>query len=71
MSYASVIVIKSHKKATDWSGIKKDSLLKETRLSWYQSIDKKHFWIYVKFGGGLSIPFTRRRWSVLFPYGGA
>jgi hypothetical protein len=33
---------------------------KKIRLSWYQSIDKKHFWVYAKFENGLSIPFTRK-----------
>jgi hypothetical protein len=45
-------------KATDWSGIKKANLLTETQLSWYQSIDKKHFWVYIIFDNGLSIPFA-------------
>jgi hypothetical protein len=48
------------KKATDWSGIKKDNLLEDIQLSWCQSIDKKHIWIYIKFDGGLSIPFARQ-----------
>jgi hypothetical protein len=38
----------------------KDNLLKESRLYWYQSIDKKHLWAYVKFDGGLSIPFASK-----------
>jgi hypothetical protein len=32
----------------------------KTRLSWYQSIAKKHLWIYGIFDGGLSIPSTRK-----------
>jgi hypothetical protein len=39
---------------------KKDSLLLETRRSWYQSIDQKHLWVYVKSDGELSIPFARK-----------
>jgi hypothetical protein len=57
-------------KATDWSGIKNGKPSKETRLSWYQSIDEKYFWVYVKFEVGLSILFTRKRSSkkvILFP----
>jgi hypothetical protein len=51
---------KSSQKATDWSSIKKESSLKETQRSWYQAIDKKHLCVYVKFDGGLSIPFARK-----------
>jgi hypothetical protein len=29
-------------KATDWVWYQKKKLLRETRLSWYQSIDQKH-----------------------------
>jgi hypothetical protein len=47
-------------KSDYWSGIKKDNLLKETQLSWYQSIDNKYLWVYVKFDGGLFIPFARQ-----------
>jgi hypothetical protein len=36
------------------------NLPEKTRLSWYQSIAKKHLWIYVIFNDGLSIPFTRK-----------
>jgi hypothetical protein len=60
MSYASVKAKKSLQKATDWSGINKENSLKETQFSWYQSIDKKHLWVHVKFDGGLSIPLARK-----------
>jgi hypothetical protein len=40
--------------------IKVGNLPGKTGLSWYQSIAKKHLWIYVIFDGGLSIPFTRK-----------
>jgi hypothetical protein len=50
---------RSPQKATD-CGIKKDNLLKEARLSWYQSIYTKHLWVYVKFGCELFIPFARK-----------
>jgi hypothetical protein len=45
------------------------NLPEKTRLSWYQSIAKKH----VIFDGGLSIPFTRKSESKkngTFPNGG-
>jgi hypothetical protein len=45
---------------TEWSGIKRESSLKETQRSWYRSIDKMHLWIYVKSDGGLSIPLARK-----------
>jgi hypothetical protein len=45
----------SPQKAIEWSDIKKKNyLLKEARLSWYQSIDTKHLCVYVKIEGGLS-----------------
>jgi hypothetical protein len=50
----------SPRKATNWSGIKNDKSSKETRLPWYQSVDEKHIWVYVKFEVGLSIPFARK-----------
>jgi hypothetical protein len=43
------------------SGTKKDNSSTEIRRSWYQSIDKKHIWVNVKFGGRLSIPFRRKK----------
>jgi hypothetical protein len=55
-----VNVERSPQKATDWSGIKRESSLKETQHCWYQSIDKKHLWVYVKFDGRLSIPLARK-----------
>jgi hypothetical protein len=60
MLYESVNAKISIKKATDWKWYQKDNLIKETYLSWYQSIDKKHLCVYVKFDGGLSIPFARK-----------
>jgi hypothetical protein len=60
MLYESVNAKRSPKKATDWNGIKKGNLLKETRLFWYQSIYNKHFSVYVKFDGGLSISFAKK-----------
>jgi hypothetical protein len=47
VSYTAVNGKRSLEIATDWSGIKKDGLLTETRVSWYQSIVKKHLWVYV------------------------
>jgi hypothetical protein len=52
MLYESVNATRGPQKATDWSGIKKDNILKEIQLSWYQSIDKKHLWVHVKLMGG-------------------
>jgi hypothetical protein len=49
MPNGSVNATRSLKKAPCWSGIKSGHSSKETRLSWYQSIDKKHIWVYVKF----------------------
>jgi hypothetical protein len=40
------------KKATDWSGTKIGTSSKETRHSWYQSIDKKHIWTMLNFMAG-------------------
>jgi hypothetical protein len=40
---------KASQKVTNWSGIKNEKPSDEIKLSWYQSIDKKHFWVYVKF----------------------
>jgi hypothetical protein len=46
---------------SDWlGGTKSCTPTKEIKLSWYQSIDKKYFWVYIKFDGGLSIPFARK-----------
>jgi hypothetical protein len=52
----------------------------KTKISWYQSINKKHLQIHVEFDGGLSIPIARKwksekeglfsKKSVLFPNGG-
>jgi hypothetical protein len=60
MFYAAVRPPRSPQKVTDWSGTKKWKTSKKIRLSRYQSIDKIHFWVYVKFEVGLSIPFTRK-----------
>jgi hypothetical protein len=57
-------------KATNWNGIKNGKSSKKIKVSRYQSIDKKHFWVYGKFEVGLSIPFTRKMSSKkvrLFP----
>jgi hypothetical protein len=81
LTYADVNTEKSPQKATDWSGIKIGSLLKQSQRSWYQSIDEKHIQVHVKFESWLSIPFRKKmkckksgsfsmRWSVLFPNGG-
>jgi hypothetical protein len=50
---------------------KKTIFFMETRLSRYQSKDKKHFWVSVKFEGGLSIPFIKkkREWRGLQKWG--
>jgi hypothetical protein len=61
---------RSPQKATDWSGIKIGNLSKKIRLAGYQSIDKKHFFVCVKFEVGSFIPFTRKMSSKkvrLFP----
>jgi hypothetical protein len=47
-------------KATNWSGIKNGKSSKEVKLSRYQSIDEKHFWVCVKFEVGLFILFTKK-----------
>jgi hypothetical protein len=50
--------------------IKNGKSSKNIRLSWYQSIDKKHFYYYLKLEVDLSIPFTRKMRSKnvrLFP----
>jgi hypothetical protein len=60
MSIETVNTIRSLKKATDRSGIKNDNSSTTDRLSWYQSIDRKLFRLYVKFEGRMSIPFTRK-----------
>jgi hypothetical protein len=52
---------KGLKKATVWIVIKIGNSLKEIRHSWYQSIDKKHLWVHVKFECGLLIPFTKKK----------
>jgi hypothetical protein len=49
---------RSPQKATNWSGTKSSKPSKESKLSWYQSKDKKHFLVYVKFEVGLPILFT-------------
>jgi hypothetical protein len=51
---------RSPKKATNWRRIKNGESSKEIKLAEYQSIDKKHLCVYVKFEGGLSIPFTKK-----------
>jgi hypothetical protein len=60
MLYAAVNAPRSLQKATNWSGIKNGKSSKDISLPWYQSIDKKHLRVYVKFEVGLSIPFTRK-----------
>jgi hypothetical protein len=50
-------------KATNWSGNKNGKSFKEIWLSWYQSTDKMHFWVCVKFEDGSSNPFTRKMGS--------
>jgi hypothetical protein len=35
-------------------------LIRENPTFWYQSLAKKHLWIYVIFIRGLSIPLTRK-----------
>jgi hypothetical protein len=67
-------------KATDWSGTKSSKQSTEIKLSWYQSIDKKHFRVHVKIEGGLySVPKKNeiqksdtfsRGWSTLSSNGG-
>jgi hypothetical protein len=57
-------------KATIWSGMKNGKSSKEIGVSWYQSIDKMRFQVYVKFKVGLPIPITRKMASKkvrLFP----
>jgi hypothetical protein len=45
--YAAVNAPKSPQKATIWSGIKNGKCSKGIRLSRYQSIVKKHFWVFL------------------------
>jgi hypothetical protein len=59
MLYESVNTTRRPQKATNESGTKKANLLKKTQPFWYQSIDKRHLSINVKFDGGLSIQFAR------------
>jgi hypothetical protein len=61
MLYKAVNAPRSTPKATHWSGIKNGKSSKKFRLSRYQSLDKKHFRVHVKFEVGLSILFTRKR----------
>jgi hypothetical protein len=63
MLYTAVNAPRSHQKASNWSGIKNGKSPKEIRLSRYQPIDKKHFWVCVKFEVGLSILFTKKNES--------
>jgi hypothetical protein len=58
--HAVVNATRSTPKAINWCGIKNGKPSNEIRLPWYQSIDKTHFWVYVKFERRLSIPFTRK-----------
>jgi hypothetical protein len=60
MPYAAVNAIRSPQKATNWSGNNKGKSSKEIRLTGYQSIGKRHLYVYVKFACGLSTPFTRK-----------
>jgi hypothetical protein len=46
-------------KATNWSGIKNGKTSKEICLSWYQSIDKNHFWVSVKMSS------KKKKWEFL------
>jgi hypothetical protein len=70
MFYPVLNAPRSPPKAINWSGIKNVKSSNEVRRSWYPSIDKMYFWVYVKFVAGLSIPFTRKKSSKkvkLFP----
>jgi hypothetical protein len=58
MLYAAGNAPRSPQKAANC--IKNGKSFKEIRLSRYQSIDKKHFCVHVKFEAGLSILFTRK-----------
>jgi hypothetical protein len=58
MLYAAMNAPRSPQKATNWSDIKNDKWSKEIRLSRYQSLDKKHVYVYVKF----------KSWVVHFVY---
>jgi hypothetical protein len=73
MLYAAVNATRSPKKRpTGMVCTKSSKPSNEIKLSWYRSIDKKHFWVYTKFEVGLSIPFTRKMRSKkvkLFPRG--
>jgi hypothetical protein len=65
-------MIQASKKATDWCDIKIVNSPKQTRLPWYQSIHKKHIWVYVKLDSRLSNPArskmrSKKMW--VFPSG--
>jgi hypothetical protein len=60
MLYAIVNATRNPQKAANWIGIKNGKWSKENKYSWYRSIDKRYFWVFVKFEDGLSIPFTRK-----------
>jgi hypothetical protein len=51
---------RSPRKATNWDGIENSKSSRELWLSWYQSIDKTNFPVYVKFEVGLAVPFPRK-----------
>jgi hypothetical protein len=45
--------------ATDWRTSKDGNLLKKLQHTLYNSIDKKHIFVHVKFESGLFILFSR------------
>jgi hypothetical protein len=61
MLYATVKTPRSPQQATNWSGIKNGELSKKVRLSGYQSIDKKHILVHVKFEVGSSTSLTKKK----------
>jgi hypothetical protein len=72
VSYTAVNAKRSTKKRLIGAVSKMASHPGESKLSWYQSIDTRHLWVYVKFEGGLSIPFARKlrfKKSETFPEG--
>jgi hypothetical protein len=60
MLYAAVNAPRSLQKAINWSGITNGKSFKETKLAGYQSIDKKHISVYIKFEVVLSTLFTKK-----------
>jgi hypothetical protein len=61
MSNGFVIAEIDPKKATVWCGNKSSIISKQIMRSWYQSLDKKPIQVHVKFEGGLSIQFWRKK----------